>query len=69
MQRQPEPGARVRFRALDAEPAQEGRVRKALHILDARRQLVPVYIVESNSGETLILGDGEILEELTAAPA
>jgi hypothetical protein len=67
MKRQPIPGARVRFRALDADPAQEGRVSKALHILDARLQLVPVYIVQSDSGETLILGDGEILEELAGA--
>jgi hypothetical protein len=43
-------------------------VGKALHLLDAHLQLVPVSIVESDAGETLILGDGEIVEKLDAVP-
>jgi hypothetical protein len=39
-------------------------VGKALHILGARLQLVPVSIVESDAGETLVLGDGEGVEKL-----
>jgi hypothetical protein len=63
------PGDRVRFRALGADhPEAESRVGKALHILNADLQLVPVYIVESDAGETLILGDGEIVEKLEAVP-
>jgi hypothetical protein len=30
---------------------------------------VPVYLVESDTGETIILGDGEVIDQLTDAPA
>lgn len=57
------PGNRVRFRELGADRTDDGgRVRKTLHIFDAQLPSVLVYIVESASCDTLLLGDGEIVE-------
>jgi hypothetical protein len=65
MQWQLNRGDRVRFRELGAGRAEmAGRVGKTLHILDAQLQVVPVYLVESEAGQTVVLGDGEILEKL-----
>jgi len=60
------PGNRVRFREFGADRTDDvGRVRKTLHMLDTQLPSVPVYIVESAPDETLLLGDGEIIEKVS----
>ena len=57
-----EQGERVRYRVVGADRDEYGRVRKAIHVLSAGMDLVPVYIVDTDAGEVVILGDGEIIE-------
>ena len=54
-------GDRVRYRAMGTDRDDYGRVRKAMHVLSAAMELVPVYVVDTDMGEVVILGDGEIL--------
>jgi hypothetical protein len=55
---------RVRFRCVGEDRGQVGTVRKPMHILTADQTLVPVYIVQPDDGEAVIVGDGEIVETL-----
>jgi hypothetical protein len=57
-------GDRVSYRSIGDDRARQGTVRKAIHILTARRDEVPVYIVDADEEDPVILGDGEILEKL-----
>jgi hypothetical protein len=59
-----EQGERVRFRCIGNDQEQLGTVRKPLHILAADQTLVPVYIVQPDDGDVVIVGDGEIVDKL-----
>ena len=57
-------GDRVRYRGIGEDHEKQGTVRKAIHILTAQRDEVPVYIVDADEEAPVILGDGEILDKL-----
>jgi hypothetical protein len=57
-----EQGERVRYRVVGTDGDEYGLVRKAMHVLSAGMDLVPVYVVDTDAGEVVILGDGEIIE-------
>jgi hypothetical protein len=57
-------GDRVRYHGIGDDRERLGTVRKALHILTAQHDEVPVYIVGADEGDPVIVGDGEILEKL-----
>ena len=58
------PGDRVRYRRIGDDHAKQGTVHTAIRILTAQRDEVPVYIVEADEEDSVILGDGEILDRL-----
>ena len=59
-----EQGERVRFRCIGDDHEQLGTVRKPMHILAADQTPVPVYIVQLDDGDAVIVGDGEIVDRL-----
>ena len=62
-------GDNVKYRPGADQPEQWGRLRKEVHILNERSELVSVYVVKPEDGSAdLLLGDGEILEQRPARP-
>jgi hypothetical protein len=62
-----QPREHVKYRPATDQPAQWGRVRKEIHILNERLESVSVYVVEPADGSAaVLLGDGEILEQRAA---
>jgi hypothetical protein len=62
-------GEHVKYRPATDQPAQWGRLRKEVHILNERLEPVSVYVVEPTDGSAaVLLGDGEILEQRAALP-
>ena len=59
-----DPGDRVRYLRIGDDYEKLGTVRKAIHILTAQRDEVPVYLVEADEEDPVILGDGEMLDRL-----
>jgi hypothetical protein len=59
-----EQGERVRFRCVGEDQERSGTVRKPLHVLAADQTQVPVYIVQPDDGDAVIVGDGEIVERM-----
>ena len=60
-------GEQVKYRPAMDQPEQWGRLRKEVHILTERLELVSVYVVTPEDGSAdLLLGDGEILEQRPA---
>jgi hypothetical protein len=59
-----EHGERVRFRCIGGDKDQFGTVRKPMRILASDQTPVPVYIVQPDDGDAVIVGDGEIVEKL-----
>ncbi len=54
-------GDRVKYRSLGDDRDGYGIVRKVIHILTASLDPVAVYVVDSDDGDVIILGDGEML--------
>jgi hypothetical protein len=60
-------GEQVKYRPATDQPEQWGYLRKEVHILNERSELVSVYVVTPQDGSAdLLLGDGEIVEQRPA---